>query len=153
MNEVKILLAVVLALVANGATTFAINKFSLLDRSAKVEHKAEPAKVFKKTKAINIPVLEEKEVKGYFLIQFAYAILGGGKETAGLEDMAEIYILDEAVTQIYGIGNTFGAKLSKEQLGELAPKILAAVQNKMGNQSVKELLVNDFTYIPRADVR
>ena len=151
MASIKIILAAVLALVVNVSLVFALNTYSMFTRKPTQESKQEESKRFKKTKAINVPVIEGKEVKGYFLIQFAFATTGTGK--TDLDETAEIYILDDVLTRIYGISNTYGAKLEKSQISELAPKILGAVRNKMGNDFVKEVLVQEFTYIPRADVK
>lgn len=151
MASIKLILAAILALVVNVGLVFALNKYSVFAPKPQQEKKHEAAKRFKKTKAINIPVIEGKDVKGYFLIQFAFAATGS--VNASSDEIAEIYLLDDALTRIYGIGNAYGAKLEKSQIAELAPKIMAAIQSKMGNDFVKEVLVQEFTYIPRADVK
>jgi hypothetical protein len=152
MITMKIVLASILVLIVNSSAMSLLNKYAIFSRKPAVDAKA-AAKQIRKTKVINIPAVENKEVKGYFLIQFAVVTIGKESTKANMDDLAEIYVLDEALTKIYGNGNTYGVGLVKSKVSELAPEILAAVQSKMGNDSVKEVLVHEFTYIPRADVR
>ena len=151
MGLLQIIIASILAIAVNTGTIIVLNKYSVFVKKAAVEAKVDGLKHIRKTKAINIPAVENKEVKGYFVIQLAFSITG--KENVSADELVEIYILDEALTKIYGLANGYGTKLERTRIADLTPDILAAVRAKIGNDSVKEILIHEFTYIPRADVR
>lgn len=148
---VKILIAGLIGILAHVLVTIGIWKFELLQKMRKqAEPVAIKSEIFK-TKNVNIPVISQGEVKGYIVVQFGYRI--EGDEAKKTSETAEMYILDEAINALYASTAKLGGQLERYQIQELTPALLKKVQERLSTTKITDLMLQEFTFVPRADVR
>ena len=121
------------------------------------EHKAaaaieEPHAVEqKKLKLINVPILADGQVQGYVVAQFLYT--ADSKALKALAAPPDAIIQDEAFRMIYGEEKLDFRDLKKIDLGKLTSDLRARVVKRMNSEIVKEILLQEFSYVSRDDVR
>lgn len=106
---------------------------------------------YKKTRSINVPVIAQGAVQGYVVAQFVYTI--DTKVLKSLSVPPDAFLLDEAFRAIYAEEKLDFRKLDKADLGHLTKAIAARVNTRMGGDMVKDVLVQDFNYVGREDIR
>ena len=105
----------------------------------------------KKTRVINVPMIVGGQVQGYIVAQFAYVVDAQAAKTLG--PIADNFILDEAFRKIYADETLDFRQLKKFDLAKLAQDVQARVAERMKSDAVKEILVNEFNFVPRELVR
>ena len=106
---------------------------------------------YKKTRTINVPVIADGAVQGYVVAQFIYTI--DSKVLKSLSIPPDAFILDEAFRAIYAEEKLDFRKLNKVDLGRMTKQLVARVDARMGGEIVKDILVQDFNYAGKEDVR
>jgi hypothetical protein len=147
----KILIGGLVGVVSYAMATVGISKFDLVQRMKKPQQAVATKSEIRKTRTINIPVFAERQAKGYVVVQFAFKI--EGEEAKRVADTAEVYILDEAIGFLFKRSAESGVALERYDIQDLAPIILKNVQQRLNSTQVTELLVQEFSYVSRADVR
>jgi len=148
---VKILASGVIAILTYALVSIGIIKLDLIQKMKKPPEPAAVKSELFKTKSINIPIITDREVKGYIIVQFAYRI--EGDDAKKFAEAAELYILDEAISALHKGSAKSGVQLARYQIQEMTPSILKSVQERINSTQVKEVLVQEFSFVPRADVR
>jgi hypothetical protein len=103
----------------------------------------------KKTQPINVPMIANGKIEGYVVAQFVYLA-----DARGLKQLAvppDVFVADEAFRMLYSTAVDFH-HLDKYDLGELARTLVAKVNQRLGADIVKEVLVEQFIYVPRSDI-
>ena len=90
---------------------------------------------YKKTRAVNVPVIANGSVQGYVVAQFVYTI--DSKVAKTLSVPPDAFILDEAFRAIYAEEKLDFRKLGKVDLSRLAKDIVARVDGRIGGEIVK----------------
>lgn len=103
------------------------------------------------TKSFSVPVIADGAVQGYVVAQFSYIVDSESLSNLGVKP--DSYIVDEAFRTIYTGGDINFRKMKKQDLPRLAKLIGENVNNRIGTQLVKEVLIEQLSYIPKGKVR
>lgn len=136
----------VLSLSANYAVTY-----WKAHRAAPAEIKTAQALEQRKTRIINVPILADGRVQGYVVAQFAYTGEAAALKTATISP--DGIILDEAFRLLYAEEKTDFRKLQRADLGRIVETLKARVVERVPPELVKEILVQEFNYVSKDDIR
>ena len=106
---------------------------------------------YKKTRSINVPVIANGSVQGWVVAQFVYTI--DAKVAKALSVPPDAFVLDEAFRALYAEEKLDFRKLNKVDLGRVTKDLVARVDARMGGDIVKDILVQDFNYVSKDDIR
>lgn len=103
-----------------------------------------------KTDPMNVPVIVDGRVQGYVISQLVYVI--DSSVRAKLKVPAEYFINDEIFRLFYGAySNT--REVEKIKFDSLRKTIIDAVNKRLGEPVIKDLLVSQFSYLTADEVR
>ena len=104
-----------------------------------------------KTKMISVPFIADGAVQGYIVAQLVFTV-----EAHLLKKMSvkpDVFLVDEAIRTIYaGQGFDF-RQMRKHDLPALAKLIADNANARFGAHVVEEVLIQDFNYLPKDQVR
>jgi hypothetical protein len=122
-------------------------------RQSSVSASGEPEKKIEeiKTKAINVPIIDNGVVQGYIIAQFVFSIDGNALKKLPINP--ETYLLDEAFKTIYAGEKVNFKQMKKQDLPALAKMLGENVNKRLGLQIVQDVLIDQLAYIPQKDVR
>jgi len=129
-------------LAVNAATKWQEAKAS--PQKAEVEHAYE----YRKSKVINVPVISDGALLGYVLVQFLYGLDTKAEKLAISPDAV---LMDEAFRTLYGDPRLDFHHLEKYDMDSLTKKLALALNARLGEGVVKDVLIQDFSYMPRAE--
>jgi hypothetical protein len=112
-------------------------------------HEAVEPLEHKKTEPINVPMIANGKIEGYVVAQFVY--LADAHSLKQLPVPPDVFVADEAFRTLYSTSLDF-RHLDKYDLGALAETLVAKVNQRLGADIVKEVLVEQFIYVPRSDI-
>lgn len=105
----------------------------------------------KKTRVINVPMIVDGQVKGYIVAQFIYVVDASAAKALGAAP--ENFLIDEAFRIIYADDALDFRQLKKFDLAKFARELHVRVKDRLKNDAVKEVLVGDFNFVSREQVR
>lgn len=122
--------------------------------SSKAPERATSAKLAgnierKKTIPINVPMLANGIVEGYIVAQFIY--VADAKHLQELAVPPDDFITDEAFRTLYSSDVDFN-HLQKFDLQSLTKTIAQKINLRLGKEVIKDVLVEEFTYVPKRDI-
>lgn len=120
-------------------------------RTAPTEAKTAQALEQRKTRIINVPILADGRVQGYVVAQFAY--MGEAAALKATTVSPDGIILDEAFRLLYAEEKTDFRKLQRADLGRIVETLKARVVERVPPELVKEILVQEFNYVSKDDIR
>ena len=136
--------AVTLASAYVGATFF---------RSGADQTAAQPQKIegleHRKTQPISVPMISGGAVAGYVVAQFIYLI--DPEALKRLSVPPDVFITDEAFRMLY-VGKVDFNHLEKYDLPALTGELVKKVNQRLGGDIVKDVLVEQFNYVPKDDI-
>jgi hypothetical protein len=103
----------------------------------------------KKTVPINVPMIANGNVEGYIVAQFAY--LADAKRLQELSVPPDDFITDEAFRQLYSSEIDFG-NLQKYDLQNLTKALVQKINQRLGRDIIRDILVVEFTYVPKHEI-
>lgn len=106
---------------------------------------------YRTTDNITIPMISDAAIQGYILARFVYTI--DGRTVAQLKVPPDPFILDEAFRRLYATEGFDFAKPERFDLPALTRDIREAVNARYGSELVRDILVEQFDYIAKSDVR
>lgn len=121
------------------------------------EHRAQPADKGvaaleqRKTRIINVPILSNGRVEGYVVAQFAYTGEAAALKAASVAP--DGVILDEAFRLLYAEEKTDFRKLQRADLNKLIETLKGRVVQRLPPELVKEILVQEFNYVSKDEIR
>ncbi|CAN5119694.1 hypothetical protein BH10PSE7_BH10PSE7_31050 [soil metagenome] len=105
-----------------------------------------------KTTPISVPMVSAGEVKGYVIAQFVFTV--DGTILRKLSVPPDVFINDDAYRAIYARGNEIDFKnLDKFNVDELTKTIAVKVNERFKSDLVKDVLVEQFNYLSKDEVR
>jgi hypothetical protein len=113
------------------------------------DHKSAEALTQMKTQPINVPMIANGKIEGYIVAQFVY--LADAHSLKQLPVPPDVFVADVAFRTLYSTSVDF-RHLDKYDLGALAKTLVAKVNQRLGADIVKEVLVDQFIYVPRSDI-
>jgi hypothetical protein len=104
-----------------------------------------------RTKAINVPIIGGGTIQGYMVAQFVLTVDANAMKKVSVNP--EVYVLDEAFKTIYAGEQVNFQNMKKQDLPLLAKKLGENVNKRLGVEMVKDVLIDQLSYIPKKDVR
>jgi hypothetical protein len=106
---------------------------------------------YTKTVPINVPIIEQGAINGYVVAQFVYTA-----DAAALKQLSvppDAFILDEAFRTIFSDERIDFEHLERFDLASLTKNLATAVNARFGTDIVQDVLVEQFTFITKDEVR
>lgn len=103
----------------------------------------------KKTQAISVPMIAGGGVAGYVVAQFIYLI-----DPQALKQLSvppDVFITDEAFRMLYVEKVDFN-HLEKYDVPALTRSLVKKVNQRLGGDIVKDVLVEQFNYVPKDEI-
>ncbi|MGA2042255.1 MAG: hypothetical protein ABSG83_02675 [Roseiarcus sp.] len=106
---------------------------------------------FKKTREFTIPKIADGAIQGYIITQLTYSL--DTELLKNNEEPAEAFLLDEAFRAIYADDSIDFSNLKKYDLTRFAKTLVQAVNARMNGAVVKDVLILEFNYMTKADMK
>jgi len=106
---------------------------------------------YQKTRALNVPMIENGAVQGYIVARFVYTV--EAKVMHQLSVPPEPFVVDEAFRRIYADEHLDFRKLARFDLQGLAQTIKSRVNERMQADIVQDVMIDDFNYVSKEDLR
>ncbi|VTZ23991.1 conserved exported hypothetical protein [Methylocella tundrae] len=103
----------------------------------------------KRTEAISVPMIADGDITGYVVAQFIYLI-----DPEALKQMSvppDVFITDEAFRKLYVDKVDFN-HLEKYDVAALTKDLVKRVNQRLGGDIIKDVLVEQFNYVPKQDI-
>jgi hypothetical protein len=144
---IKMLILAIWASAVTALSSYGATQWRAAEAAAPSQDKGERKYEYRKTRVINVPVIAEGALLGYVIVQFLYAMDGKVAEKLNLNPDA--FVLDMAFRRLYGDPSLDFRHLDKYDINALTRQIAAMMNEKLGEGVVKEVLVQDFAYMPK----
>lgn len=148
---IKLLIIGVWACVVTLGSSYVVFSMSAPEAHGEVESDFYDGLDYRSTGAITVPIIADKAIKGYVLARFVYTI--DGKTVAQLKVPPDPFILDEAFRRLYTTDGFDFDEPTRFDLSSLTDGIRDAVNARYSEELVKEILVDQFDYIAKDDIR
>ncbi|MEF2550834.1 hypothetical protein VQ042_05555 [Aurantimonas sp. A2-1-M11] len=106
---------------------------------------------YRKTENITIPMIKDSAIRGYILARFVYTI--DGKTVSELKVPPDPFILDEAFRRLYSTDGFDFDEPTRFDMTSLTDGIRDAVNARYSKEIVKEILVDQFDFIAKEEIR
>ncbi|MGY2050553.1 hypothetical protein [Methylobacterium sp. JK268] len=106
---------------------------------------------YQKLRAINVPIIADGALQGYIVAVLVFTADAKLMHTVAVPPNS--FVIDEAFRQIYGDASLDFRKISKYNITKRLDEIRAKVNERLGAEVVKDVLVEDFNFVPRKDLR
>lgn len=103
----------------------------------------------KTTAPINVPMIVNGNVEGYVVAQFVY--LCDAQSLKQLSVPPDAFIADEAFRTLYSEQVDF-SHLEKYDLSALTKGLVKKVNQRLGADIIKDMLIGEFNYVPKRDI-
>lgn len=133
------------------AATFGVIEWQKRQANAVASGEADKKIEEIKTKAINVPIIDDGVVQGYIIAQFVFSVDANALKKLPINP--ETYLLDEAFKTIYAGEKVNFKQMKKQDLPSLAKLLGENVNKRLGLPIVQDVLIDQLAYIPQKDVR
>jgi hypothetical protein len=106
---------------------------------------------YQKVRAINVPIIAEGSVQGYVVANLVFT--ADAKTLRSLSVPPNTFVIDETFRQIYSDEKLDFRKLSKYDVNGLLTNIKRGVNERMGADIIKDILIENFNFVNKSDVR
>jgi len=106
---------------------------------------------YQKIRPVHVPIIADGAVQGYILANLVFT--ADAATLRSLPVPPNTFIIDEAFRQIYTDETLDFRKLSKYDINGLLKKVRTNVNQRLGSEIVKDILVENFNFITKDDVR
>ncbi|MDH7798671.1 MULTISPECIES: hypothetical protein [unclassified Beijerinckia] len=106
---------------------------------------------YRKVRPLSVPLLSEGVIQGYIVVQFVFTADARVLKESPVP--LEIYLLDEAFRLIYSDEALSFKQTERYDLAGLAKALTEKLRVRLKGDLVKEVLVDQFNYVAKADVR
>ena len=104
-----------------------------------------------KTSPISVPVVTGGTVEGYVIAQFVFTV--DGKTLRKLSVPPDVFLIDEAYRAIYAGQKIDFRHLDRYDVNDLTKQIAAKVNDRFKADLVRDVLVEQFNYLAKDEVR
>lgn len=112
---------------------------------------AEPQIEQVQTKMLNVPVVDNGTVKGYIMAQFVFQLNADMMKELAIKP--DIFLVDEALKVLYTADAVDFRKSKKQDIPAVAQTIMANLNKRFGEDFVREVLVQELSYMSRDQLR
>lgn len=107
--------------------------------------------VYEKTKIINVPMIADGSVQGYIVAELVFT--ADARVLRQLPVPPGPFVIDEAFRSIYGDEKLDFKNLGRYDLAKFAQTIRAQVNRRLQTEALQEVLVQDFNYVSKDQIR
>lgn len=104
-----------------------------------------------RTRMISVPVVADGAVHGYVMAQFVFTVDANAMKRMPVKP--DVFLLDEAFKTIYGSDRIDFRQARKQDLPGLSKDIADNVNKRLGVALIDDVLIQEFNYVSKADVR
>lgn len=104
-----------------------------------------------KPRQISVPIIVDGALQGYVVAQFVFTLNSHVLKRLSIE--AQAFLHDEAFRAIYAGENIDFRRLRKQDLPALSKKIAENVNKRFEADLVREVLIQELTYVPKDQIR
>jgi hypothetical protein len=144
---IKMLVLAIWASAVTALSSYGATQWRAVQAAAPSDDKNDRKYDYRKTRIINVPVIADGALLGYVIVQFLYAMDGKVAEKLNLNPDA--FVLDMAFRKLYGDPSLDFRHLDKYDINGLTRQIATMMNEKLGEGVVKDVLVQDFAYMPK----
>ncbi|MEZ0169672.1 hypothetical protein [Microvirga sp. TS319] len=106
---------------------------------------------YKKIPSINIPIIADGAVQGYVVANFVFT--ADSRTLREISVPPESFIQDEVFRYIYSDETLDFRKLSRYNVNGMIGNIRERINKRLGAEIVKEILIENFNFISKSDIR
>jgi len=106
---------------------------------------------YQKVRPVNVPIIAEGAVQGYVVATLVFT--ADARTLRNLPIPPDTFLIDETFRQIYADETLDFRKLSKYDVNTLLLNIKRNVNGRLGADIVKDVLVDNFNFVSKSDVR
>jgi hypothetical protein len=106
---------------------------------------------YQKLRPLNIPIIADGNVQGYILATIIFT--ADSHLIKGLGVTPEPFVMDESFRQIYSDGDLDFRNLKKYDINRRLDEIKRRVNERLGSEIVKDVMVENFNFITKKDIR
>ncbi|MBZ6079332.1 hypothetical protein [Microvirga puerhi] len=106
---------------------------------------------YKKVRAINIPMIAEGAVQGYVIANLVFT--ADAKTLRTISVPVDTFVIDETFRQVYSDDKLDFRRLSRYDIPNLLANIKRRVNERMGADIIKDILVENFNFVNKSDIR
>jgi hypothetical protein len=148
---VKLVLVGFWACVMTLASIYAATNWKASQAKAAIAAQSSKNIDYKKTKEFTVPKIANGEIQGYIVVQLSYAVDAEVLKTVSAPP--EPFLVDEAFRYIYDDDSIDFSDLKKYDLQKLTKALIALVNKRLNANLVKDVLIQEFNYMSRMDVK
>jgi hypothetical protein len=100
---------------------------------------------------ISVPVIANGKVQGYIMAQFAFTIEGAALKRLPVKP--DVYLIDEAFKILYSSDLLDFRQVKTQELPAVSKMIMDNTNNRLGGAIIRDVLVQEFTYLSKDQVR
>ncbi|MCB8823462.1 hypothetical protein [Microvirga rosea] len=106
---------------------------------------------YQKVRAVNVPIIAEGAVQGYVIANLVFT--ADAKTLRSMSVPVENFVIDETFRQVYSDEKLDFRKLSKYDVPTLLANIKRRVNERIGSDIIKDVLVENFNFVNKSDIR
>lgn len=145
----SVLFAAACAIASIGGQWLAVNSASFWPGES--ASSAKPSYEVRRVGVLNVPLIRKGELQGYIVVRLGYAVSGPTGEFDA--QAVEAIMQDEAFRSIYSDSSIDPKKLESFDLNAFTKKIADSVRSRVSSDAFKDVLVNEFQFVPVSALR
>lgn len=147
----KLLITGIWACLVTVGTSFGISYWKETAAALPAKQDQPEGLVYEKVKVINVPMIADGSVQGYIVTQLVFT--ADAKVLRQLPVPPEPFVVDEAFRMIYGDQKLDFKNLGRYDLTQFAQTVRAQVNKRLQTDALQEVLVQDFNYVSKDQIR
>lgn len=147
----KLLITGIWACLVTVGTSFGISYWKETAAALPAKQDQPEGLVYEKVKVINVPMIADGSVQGYIVTQLVFT--ANAKVLRQLPVPPEPFVVDEAFRMIYGDQKLDFKNLGRYDLTQFAQAVRAQVNKRLQTDALQEVLVQDFNYVSKDQIR
>jgi len=106
---------------------------------------------YEETALIHVPIIAQGDVQGYVAAQFVFT--ADARTLRQMTVKPHAYVRDEALRAIYSNTQVDFARLERVDIDALLKAVKTGVNARLGGELVKDVLVKEFNYVRKDQLR
>ncbi len=106
---------------------------------------------YEETALIHVPIIANGDVQGYVAAQFVFT--ADARTLRQMTVKPHAYVRDEALRAIYSNGKVDFSRLERVDIDALLKTVKTGVNARLGGELVKDVLVKEFNYVRKDQLR